>query len=588
MKAFLSEIDVQICLDLLINKYKVPDKIMKKVIGQKNYNRLNKFLLSLGKNALDLTELTKMILHEKGVYFFSGSDDGIRELRKYLLRQLDTDELVALYERNPTANKTITSPTYMLTPLSTKKWMMGGVWPRDFVRTLGFPMIFSGISVPKETTTETVIDVEARKTVPPLADFQKDLKEEMLRVLSLEGEHTRCVVTLPTGGGKTRVAVESYIEWMHAGFSQGKYLIWIAQNEELCEQAISCISDMWQEKEYPESLRIYRYFGGNKLTDQQLIGGAVIASIQQLYARANSDDPILEEILRHCGAMIIDEAHHAVAPMYNVLLEKAEDICGPSLFPICGLTATPGRSDGETIKLVDKFQAYLLQPNITGESSYADNPLAYFRKEGYLAKPRHIVYDSGRSFEVDEQQVEADEDRINAALLNELATDEARNYQIIKRLLDIPSGAPTLVYACTVEHAMFLSTTMNAMGRKAATISASTPKVTRRMYIDAFQRGEIEFLFNYGVLTTGFDAPQTSYIVICRPTTSVILYEQIVGRGLRGPKFGGTEYCTIIDFADNLLRLGKPLAYARFSGFWESLSETEAVFPDRLQVLCTN
>ncbi|MFC0560292.1 DEAD/DEAH box helicase [Halalkalibacter alkalisediminis] len=570
MNAFPTESDVQRCLDLLCNQYKVPEKIIKTMFGHTNFNRLNTLLTSLGKKRIDPTELTKMLIMEKGAYLFAGSDDAVRELRKHLLRQLSKSELTNLYERNPATNKVITSPTYMLTPLVTKKWMMGGVWPRDFVRTLGFPMVFSGISVPKPAATDAVVDIEARKVVPPLADFQQGLKEEMLRVLSSEGEHTRCVVTLPTGGGKTRVAVESYIEWMHAGFSQGKYLIWIAQSEELCEQAISCISDMWQEKEYPESLRIYRYFAGKNIGEEQLIGGAVIASIQQLYSRVKNNDPVLEEILRNCGAMIIDEAHHAVAPMYNQLLEKAHDICGPSLFPICGLTATPGRSDGETTKLVDKFQAYLLQPHISDDPEFVRNPLLYFRQQGYLAKPKHIVYDSGRGFEVDEQSVDADEDLINAELLRVLAEDEHRNYQIIKRLTEIPNRAQTLVYACTIEHAEFLSQAMNAIGRKSAMISSNTPKATRRMYIDAFKRGDLEFLFNYGVLTTGFDAPKTEYIVICRPTTSVVLYEQIVGRGLRGPKFGGTEYCTIIDFADNLLRLGKPLAYVRFSRFWEN------------------
>ncbi|MCD8500516.1 MAG: hypothetical protein LRY71_01065 [Bacillaceae bacterium] len=44
--------------------------------------------------------------------------------------------------------------------------------------------------------------------------------------------------------------------------------------------------------------------------------------------------------------------------------------------------------------------------------------------------------------------------------------------------------------------------------------------------MDAFKKGEIEFLFNYGVLTTGFDAPKTDHILICRPTSSIILYEQ--------------------------------------------------------------
>jgi len=86
--------------------------------------------------------------------------------------------------------------------------------------------------------------------------------------------------------------------------------------------------------------------------------------------------------------------------------------------------------------------------------------------------------------------------------------------------------------------------------------------------IEDFKNGKLDFICNYGVLTTGFDAPKTSCIVLCRPTTSEILYEQIIGRGLRGVRFGGTEYCKIIDFADNIERLGVPLAYKRFSDLW--------------------
>ena len=90
------------------------------------------------------------------------------------------------------------------------------------------------------------------------------------------------------------------------------------------------------------------------------------------------------------------------------------------------------------------------------------------------------------------------------------------------------------------------------------------------MYIERFRNGEIEFLINHSVLTTGFDAPKTNYIVICRPIFSDILYEQIVGRGLRGPEFGGTETCLIIDFTDNLGRFGDQQSYHRFEDFWEN------------------
>jgi superfamily II DNA or RNA helicase len=87
--------------------------------------------------------------------------------------------------------------------------------------------------------------------------------------------------------------------------------------------------------------------------------------------------------------------------------------------------------------------------------------------------------------------------------------------------------------------------------------------------LEQFKNGEIQYVVNYGVLTTGFDAPKTENIVICRPTFSEVLYEQIVGRGLRGSKFGGTNKCTIIDFCDNYQRFGDQQAYNRFREFWK-------------------
>ena len=95
----------------------------------------------------------------------------------------------------------------------------------------------------------------------------------------------------------------------------------------------------------------------------------------------------------------------------------------------------------------------------------------------------------------------------------------------------------------------------------------------RRIIIKQFTDGEIDFLFNYGVLTTGFDAPKTRNIVICRPINSNILYEQIVGRGIRGTRFGGTDECDVIDFSDNIHNLGKQQAYMRFKEFWDSEDE---------------
>ena len=92
---------------------------------------------------------------------------------------------------------------------------------------------------------------------------------------------------------------------------------------------------------------------------------------------------------------------------------------------------------------------------------------------------------------------------------------------------------------------------------------------TRRALIEDFRHGGLSVLCNYGVLTTGFDAPRVRAVVIARPTTSPVLYEQMIGRGMRGPRFGGTDVCLVMDIADNIEFHGK-LAYTRYRGYWNS------------------
>ena len=81
--------------------------------------------------------------------------------------------------------------------------------------------------------------------------------------------------------------------------------------------------------------------------------------------------------------------------------------------------------------------------------------------------------------------------------------------------------------------------------------------------------GEIDVLLNFGVLSTGFDAPNVRTVVIARPTTSVILYSQMLGRGLQGPKMGGTAQCTLVDVRDHFGRFGDLSSlYLRFQPYW--------------------
>ena len=568
MQIFPTESEIERAADLLVNKYHVSPQLLGKLFGTTQRESANSILISLGSERLKTLDVACLLVRRKGPELFTGSREDTRRLRSYLLGQLADEKVKKLFQRYSPNDNNISSPSYMRKPLAEKKWHAGKHWARDFVAELGFPPIFAGIVQP--TKVQTIQDVPPLKVPPELAEFQEGLKANMLDVLEQNGVQTRCVVTLPTGGGKTRVAVEAFIDWMQPRFAEGKYLIWIAQSEELCEQAIACIEQMWGSRQFVGPLRVYRFFGGRDVPEDELRGGAVVASIQQLHSRIKSGDKSFETILSNAGAMIIDEAHRAVSQMYTGLLDTAEKICGSDLFPICGLTATPGRPDQETDKLVGRFEAYLIKPDLGAE--YEQYPLRYFREHEFLAQASHILYRSGLEYTLTDDEAEKvkKEKDLPAGFLKRLAADKQRNLKIIDRLLRLPKGTSTLVYACTVEHAYFLSAILSAQGRSSGAVSSDTPITLRRALIHDFREQKIEFLCNYGVLTTGFDAPRVECIALCRPTTSEVLYEQIIGRGLRGPRFGGTPECTIIDFADNIRRLGPPLAYRRFEDFWSN------------------
>lgn len=108
------------------------------------------------------------------------------------------------------------------------------------------------------------------------------------------------------------------------------------------------------------------------------------------------------------------------------------------------------------------------------------------------------------------------------------------------------------------------------LGYTAAHIDGKSENQSRALVIEDFKHKKIQVLCNYGVLTTGFDAPQTDVVCISRPTNSIVLYGQMVGRGLRGPALGGTEECKVINVKDNIVGLPDYLGiYDFFREYWE-------------------
>jgi len=197
------------------------------------------------------------------------------------------------------------------------------------------------------------------------------------------------------------------------------------------------------------------------------------------------------------------------------------------------------------------------------------NPVGELQRRGILSIPR---YETKRTnIRVGSEIIDTDAMErfgdLPQKLLERLGRSVERNRVILERLLEIGlSDGSVLCFASSVMSSRALAASLVVAGRTARSIDATSERSSRSQAIDDFRTGRLQFLINYGVLATGFDAPKVSILVLARPTTSPILFEQMLGRGLRGPLNGGTEFCTVIYFEDDFTGFGevKPLSYARF------------------------
>ncbi|MBY5959861.1 hypothetical protein KUV50_17030 [Membranicola marinus] len=258
----------------LIDEYRISTRFINILWKESDhYEQLRELI----ETRVSKVDKLKLLINSKEALFFSGSSKRIIQLRAKLLDNMADPVLQELYSKFGKENYCYYR-SMAVRELSKKRWISGRSWPLAFVNTFGFPRVFAGMKSTKRPPR--FMDVLPFKPPPPLKRFQKEIKKNLITVLNNEGDHTRCIVSLPTGGGKTRTAVEAFIEWLKPRFDKGKYLIWIAQSEELCNQVIECIGEIWQATEFTEPLRVYRYFTSgleiSKLTFDSKISGIII------------------------------------------------------------------------------------------------------------------------------------------------------------------------------------------------------------------------------------------------------------------------------------------------------------------------
>lgn len=391
-----------------------------------------------------------------------------------------------------------------------------------------------------------------------LAPFQEAAVSALQR--RLERGH-RALLCLPTGGGKTRTA-------LHFLFSRyiaaGKKVLWVTHRLDLLDQVHEEIREsVWQIARRRSHLRISRVHGG--AYDPR--GDFVLASAMTL-AR---NDAMLAKLNRDPGLAVIvyDEAHRMTAPATWKAIDRLLQHHDRDLL---ALTATPYRKSPEE---TETFRRII-------------GPPAYFKsfgdliKTGFLARPVFMrqAMRSTESMQLSAADIaESRRDgELSSAILSALARNRSRDEEIVAHWCSNQHRyGKTIAFACDIDHADQLARTFRRHDVSSDALHSRRTGEDRRRILDAFKRGKTQVLVNVGILTEGANVPDTKTVLLGRPTLSLSLYMQMIGRGARGPFTvqGKTEFF-VIDCVDNFGRHGLVTAGAQAAAeLDEAIRESE-------------
>lgn len=439
-----------------------------------------------------------------------------------------------------------------------------------------------------EETRESVEIIEAYDKFYELLDYQFIIRQKILAYINSNNDETKMLVRMPTGTGKTKTAMHTIISQYVFKQKKKGLIVWIAHTKELLDQAYDTFCNVWRHIG-SGSVKTYKMWDKFSVNINEIEDGFLFIGIQKLMSIKKGNKSLLDEMTRRSRIIVVDEAHRAGAVETKRVINELMAYSGLRK-SLIGLTATPGRTgdvDTELFrgmfdnKIIDVDTSILNQLNLS--KSEADNTIPeadiikYFQDKGILAKIKRtpLTYGELTPVEISALKVHMTSNGykdITEEFLRIIAMNKRRNAVIINKLIDLNNEhIPTIVFACSVEHGKMLSAVLTIQGIKNGHIFGDMDPVDRRNIISKFkdEEDELNILINYEVLTTGFDATNIGCVFITRPTNSVVLYSQMLGRGLRGPQMGGNEFCELIDIEDNLAKYtNESQAFNYFSAYW--------------------
>lgn len=427
-----------------------------------------------------------------------------------------------------------------------------------------------------------------------LLDYQYYIKQRALNVLNSGNLLERMLIHMPTGTGKTKTSMHIITNYLEFSLNKKGLIIWIAHTTELLQQAYDTFTNVWGHLGDGE-VYAYKLWGNRNIEDFSSLNGIVFCGLSKLMSIADTNTELFDKLKKECRLIVFDEAHKAAATQTRKVIESL--MRKPSGFEnraLIGLTATPGRTTEDSYDnelLTNMFGGKLIHidSNILNQINYGslkarnliaeNNIIKYFQDRRVLAKmkPERLQYK--QQFTDHELKLLSssltdlgyDEKEYTTEQLMILAKNKERNITIINKLRELSvNNIPTIVFACSVEHAKMISAMLTLDGISNSLVLGNMNEIDRKKAIEQFKdrSSGVDIIINYEVLTTGFDSKNIKCVFITRPTKSIVLYSQMLGRGLRGPLMGGNEECLLIDVDDNLNAFDNETAFNHFNDYW--------------------